>query len=234
MLSRLNISFPQPLRLPTIIVTAIGINLALFILIHSMVTSEQFRPPEIENINLVDFIRFKEPPKSPDEQIEEEIVDEPPPPETPPPPPEMSKPEPVKPEPVEMDLPTPQLDVPLSLSGQPYLGDFMKSVKPAPIKKSAAPPKPAIATNLIPTVKIPPTYPSRALRLNIEGVVTVEFTIGTDGSVSDPEIIKAKPPKIFDRAVLKAITKWKFNPKMQDGKPVAIRARQDVNFTLKN
>jgi protein TonB len=63
-------------------------------------------------------------------------------------------------------------------------------------------------------------------------VVTVEFTIGVDGSVKDPKIVKANPPKIFDKAVLKAITRWKFNPDMVNGKPVEKRARQDVKFKL--
>lgn len=234
MMQRVQQFLQHPLRYPSILVLAVSVNLALFLLIHTMVTNEQFRAPEIEDISLVDFIRFKQEAKAPEEVVEEEIIDEPPPPETPPPPPEMSQPEPVKPEPMEIELPAPALDVPLSLQGQPYLGDFMKSVKPAPVKKATKPVvKPKIATNLVPTIKIPPTYPRRALRTGIEGVVTVEFTIATDGSVSDPVIIESKPPKIFDRAVMKAITKWKFNPELKDGKAVEIRARQDVRFSLK-
>ena len=82
-------------------------------------------------------------------------------------------------------------------------------------------------------MRIPPTYPKRALRSGIEGVVTVEFTITIDGSVKDAEIIEAVPPNIFDKSVLRAISKWKFNPDMVDGKPVEKRARQDIKFTLK-
>ncbi|MDX1519621.1 MAG: TonB family protein [Gammaproteobacteria bacterium] len=222
----------NPLRYPSIVVLAITVNLALFILIQTMVTNDRFRPPEIENINLVDFIRYQEEPKAPDEIVEEEILKEPPPPEEPPPPPEMQQPEPVEPQPVEMDMPTPNLDVPLSLQGQPYLGDFMKSTRPRPTRKTQ-PEKPKIVTDIVPTIKIPPDYPRRALRSGIEGVVTVEFTIDTGGNVQDPVIIEADPPKIFDRAVLKAIKKWKFNPEMKDGQPIEIRARQDVRFTLK-
>ena len=77
-----------------------------------------------------------------------------------------------------------------------------------------------------------PVYPQRALRSGIEGVVTVEFTIATDGSVKDAEVVKAKPPKIFNKAVLTAIAKWKFNPDMINGVPVEKRARQDIKFTI--
>jgi len=222
----------NPLRYPSVFLLAIGINLALFYLIQTMVTHERFRAPEIENINLVDFIRFKEEPKTPEEIFEEDIIDEPPPPDKPPPPPEIAQPEPVEPQPVKMELPAPVLNVPLSLEGQPYLGDFMRSARPAPLKRDK-PAKPKIVTDIVPTFKIPPTYPRRALRTGIEGVVTVEFTIDTSGAVKDPVIIEASPPKIFDRAVLKAIEKWKFSPEIKDGKPIEIRARQDVRFTLK-
>ena len=40
-------------------------------------------------------------------------------------------------------------------------------------------------------------------------------------------------PNIFDKSVLIAIAKWKFNPDMVDGQPVEKRARQDIKFTLK-
>ena len=95
------------------------------------------------------------------------------------------------------------------------------------------PGKPNIDSNVVPSLRIPPTYPKRALRSGIEGIVTVEFTITTDGSVKDAEIIEAKPPNIFDKAVLRAIKKWKFNPDMVDGQPIEKRARQDIKFTLK-
>ena len=121
--------------------------------------------------------------------------------------------------------------MPLSLSGSPYLGDFSKNaLKAMPRTK---PSKPNIDINVVPTLRIPPVYPLRALRSGIQGVVTVEFIIAIDGSVKNPVIINAKPPKIFDSAVLKAISKWKYNPDMIDGKPVEKKARQDVKFKLK-
>jgi protein TonB len=224
------------LRLPLFGAAALLLNLLLFYFIHEMVTNEQFRPPEIENINLVDFIRFQQEQRPEEETIKEEELDEPPPPQEPPPPVDLPQPELEPPQPpVDVDMPVPELDVPLSMQGTPYIGDFMKSVKPAPIARKPAtkPRAPEIATNLVPTMKIPPSYPPRALRSGIEGVVTVEFTIAGDGSVKDPVIVKASPPKIFDRAVLEAIRKWKFNPKMEDGKAVEQRARQDVRFSLK-
>ena len=46
-------------------------------------------------------------------------------------------------------------------------------------------------------------------------------------------ILVIKSFDIFDKSVLRAIAKWKFNPDMVDGQPVEKRARQDIKFTLK-
>lgn len=219
-------------RTPVMILLAGFINLLLFFLIQQMVTGDHTALKKITDVNLIDFIRVKQEKKLTEPIDEEMIIEESKPPDDVPPPPELAQPEISKPVAMEMDLPVPELDLPLSLHGTPYLGDFKKSVKAKP-RTRVKPVKPKIDTNVVPTIKIPPVYPPRALRTGIEGVITVEFTITTDGSVKDPEIVKAKPPKIFDRAVLQAIKKWKFNPEMVDGKAVEKRARQDVRFTLK-
>ena len=138
----------------------------------------------------------------------------------------MSEPQIDSAQPMQMDLPMPQVNLPLSLAGKPYLGGSMKGLKKRKLKK------PKIDTGVVPTLRVPPVYPMRALRSGIEGVVTVEFTIATDGSVRNAVVVKSKPPKIFDDAVLKAIAKWKYNPDIVNGKPAQKRARQDVKFKL--
>ena len=85
---------------------------------------------------------------------------------------------------------------------------------------------------LMPLVRVPPRYPGRAARLQIEGSVTVEFTITTDGSVVDPVIINSDPPRVFDRAALQAIVQWKFKPRMESGQAVDSRASQRIEFAL--
>ena len=161
----------------------------------------------------------------------EKIEDiEPPPEEEDPPPPEMPTPEIERPQQMDVELSTPEIDIPMSMAGEPYLGEIGDS---SGNLGGLGPGKPNIDSNVVPSLRIPPTYPKRALRSGIEGIVTVEFTITTDGSVKDAEIIEAKPPNIFDKAVLRAIKKWKFNPDMVDGQPIEKRARQDIKFTLK-
>ena len=72
----------------------------------------------------------------------------------------------------------------------------------------------------VPQVRIQPDYPIQARQKRIEGWVDVQFTVGIDGSVRDPIVLAAEPRTIFDRAAIQAVRGWKYNPKLQDGKPV--------------
>lgn len=211
-------------------ITALLLNIVIFMLIQRLVTNEHKVNSELENINLVELISLKPRPEPPEPEAIE-ALDRPPPEKQPPP---LAMPEPTveKPQTAAIDLPLPEIDIPLSLSGTPYLGDFIKSAagKSAPVAKFSTP---EIDTNVVPTLRIPPIYPPRALRSGIEGMVTVEFTIAADGSVTEPVIVKADPPDIFDKAVLKAILKWKYNPDTVDGKPTEKRASQDIKFKLR-
>jgi len=50
--------------------------------------------------------------------------------------------------------------------------------------------------------------------------VAVEFTISKTGTVKNPRVIGNYPNSVFDREALKAIRKWKYNPKIENGEPV--------------
>ena len=215
------------IKFPTLIIVALVLNIAIFILIQRLVSQTHGFDINLIDRNFLDFTRIIEKPIPPPEKIEDI---EPPPEEEDPPPPEMPAPEIDRPQQMDVDLSTPEIDIPMSMAGEPYLGEFSGSGDSSALGR---PGKPHIDSNVVPSLRIPPTYPKRALRSGIEGVVTVEFTITIDGSVKDAEIIEAKPPNIFDRSVLRAISKWKFNPDMVDGQPVEKRARQDIKFTLK-
>lgn len=215
------------IKQPLILSVSIIINALLFLLIHQLVTNEISPLPRLENINWIDFIQLEQ--KTLVEEEEKKIrPDEPPPPEETPPLPKIAQPDVPKPKPVTPDLPMPNINVPLAIDGVPYLGDYLKST-PSAIPSSSG----GIATNVVPTTRIEPVYPPRALRAGIEGMVTVEFTITKEGSVTDIEVITGEPPGVFDRAVIQAVSRWKFAPEIVNGQPVEKRARQDIKFTLK-
>lgn len=69
----------------------------------------------------------------------------------------------------------------------------------------------------IPLVRIPPDYPPRALSRGLEGWVQVQFTITPTGTVKDAIVVNAEPKNIFDDAALKAIARWRYNPKVDGG-----------------
>jgi len=70
--------------------------------------------------------------------------------------------------------------------------------------------------DIIPLVRINPDYPPRALSRGIEGWVIVQFTISATGSVKDTKVVDSSN-KIFDEAALKAIGRWRYNPKVEEG-----------------
>ena len=74
--------------------------------------------------------------------------------------------------------------------------------------------------DVVPIVRVNPQYPIRAAEQGIQGWVEVEFTISASGTVKDPVVIAAHPGRIFDRAALQAISRWRYNPKIEDGQPV--------------
>jgi protein TonB len=85
-------------------------------------------------------------------------------------------------------------------------------------------------SDVVPIVRVNPQYPLRASERGIEGWVEVVFTISKLGTVKDPAVLNSHPSSIFDRASLKAIRKWKYNPKIEDGEPVE---RPGVKVRLK-
>jgi protein TonB len=65
--------------------------------------------------------------------------------------------------------------------------------------------------------------------------VLVEFTITGTGSVKDAKVVDAKPATIFNDAALKAIGRWRYNPKVENGQPVERRGvRTIIRFDLEN
>ncbi|KTF32560.1 energy transducer TonB [Xanthomonas vesicatoria] len=88
----------------------------------------------------------------------------------------------------------------------------------APAPTPAAPrPTPAAAAapaaqSLRPISTPAPRYPPEALRAGTSGEVLVELTVGTDGSITASRVLRANPPRVFDREALNAVKRWRFEP----------------------
>jgi len=86
----------------------------------------------------------------------------------------------------------------------------------------------------VPLVRIQPEYPMNARQRGIEGWVTLEFTITKAGTVRDPVVIASQPGSVFDRNALRAIRKWKYNPRIKDGEAVERTGMVTLEFTMEN
>jgi protein TonB len=72
----------------------------------------------------------------------------------------------------------------------------------------------------VPLVRIEPDYPVRARQRRVEGWVLLRFTISKAGTVKDAVVEDARPPGVFDKVSLAAVSRWKYNPKIVNGVPV--------------
>ncbi|WP_115563282.1 energy transducer TonB [Xanthomonas arboricola] len=81
--------------------------------------------------------------------------------------------------------------------------------RPAPAAAAAAAPA---AQSLRPISTPAPRYPPEALRAGTSGEVLVELTVGTDGSITASRVLRANPPRVFDREALNAVKRWRFEP----------------------
>ena len=208
---------------------AVLVNYGLFTLMQKMTNADGLTARDDEDIRILDFVRVKEE-ETPPEEKRREPPEKPEPPEAPPPPPDAEAPPPEQPDVPQPQLSAPNIDVPLNITGGPHLGDFR--AEPAADPGPGPSVQPQMDGEVVPLVRIPPSYPRMAQRRGIEGVVTVAFTITKDGRVKDPQVIKADPENVFDDAALTAIIKWKFKPKQLDGEAVERRATQEIEFKL--
>ena len=76
-----------------------------------------------------------------------------------------------------------------------------------------------------------PKYPEGPRKFRERGIVIVNLTIGEDGSVSEPRVVKPLPTPLT-YAALEAVRFWKFAPATLDGKPVASNFCLTINYKL--
>ncbi|MDF1762486.1 MAG: energy transducer TonB [Oleibacter sp.] len=86
---------------------------------------------------------------------------------------------------------------------------------------------------MMPIVKVAPTYPRRAAQRGIEGYVVVQFTVTAQGTVTDAVVIEAAPKGVFDSAAVDAVKKFKYKPRTVDGTAVDVpNVRNIIRFEL--
>jgi protein TonB len=80
--------------------------------------------------------------------------------------------------------------------------------------------------------EVRPTYTEDARRLGIEGDVTLEVTVASDGRVSAVRVVRGLGAGLDQRAA-EAVRQWRFSPARRRGTPVAVIVDVSVAFTLR-
>ena len=205
------------LRLPIAALVALGVTFGLFLFMHKLISSGSGERAELDAIAGIHFGQV---------EIPDEIItksrrkpQKPPPPRDPPLPPKMQISKLDRPVQNMPRMNIPNLDVPLVGGDGMFIGNFQQ------VDRSAE-------GDIIPVVVIRPMYPREAAISGTQGWVKIEFIITEVGTVKDPRVIEAQPPRVFNREAIRAILKWKFKPRVVDGIAVERRAIQVIDFTL--
>jgi protein TonB len=161
------------------------------------------------------------------EEVKKPVEDIPPPP-----PPKMAAPPPPF-------IPPPEVNIASPVQQAPTITTVTTTKPPPgpPPKYVPAPPAPPVAQgpvvrkNVKPVGEIVrPVFPRQAIRDGIQGGnVIAHLMIRPDGSVSEVRIIRAKPPRIFDKEVIRALSQWRFAPE-----PVGFIGEVDIDFKLED
>jgi TonB family protein len=75
-------------------------------------------------------------------------------------------------------------------------------------------------------------YPEAALRKNIEGWVELSYGITAEGKVAKVKVLDASPAGVFEAAATRAISRVRYKPTLQSGKPIAVTTKLRIAFRM--
>lgn len=76
-----------------------------------------------------------------------------------------------------------------------------------------------------------PEYSEEARKARYQGTVVLWTVIGPDGRAHDIKVARTLGMGLDQKAIA-AVRKWRFEPAMKDGRPVAVQVNIEVNFRL--
>ena len=85
---------------------------------------------------------------------------------------------------------------------------------------------------LIESSRVPPSYPELARQAGVQGKVLLRAVIRMDGTVGNITVLESSGTGLgFDEAAVKAVSRWRYKPGLQDGRPVETRVTILVDFS---
>ena len=178
------------------VISGVVVTSFLLFLMNFLIETGEKAATDPRERQMLDFVRVKQ-----QETVnrEERKPEKPPKPEQPPP-----------------DVPPPQMD-----DVNPNVqGIGVRAPPPNVGSDIAGPGELSYADGeYLPIVRVAPVYPNRALSRGLEGYVDMMFTVTTTGTVKDP-VVTYSTSSLFERAATQAVLKFKYKPRVVDGKPV--------------
>jgi protein TonB len=188
----------------------LGLIVAMFWLLHVLISGGHGNAGKAETLPTIDFVRLKK-------SFELETRERKPPPQLP----EKEK---------APEVPTQKMQVEGPQQAAVNIGP-MKVDKD--VAKNTGFALSASDGEYLPIVKVAPLYPESAAERGIEGYVLLEFTVTETGATADPHVIESQPSGIFDDAAKKAVLKFKYKPRVENGRPVRVEhVRHVITFKL--
>jgi protein TonB len=80
--------------------------------------------------------------------------------------------------------------------------------------------------------QVRPLYPESARRAGIQGTTLLRIFIERDGRVSDVTVQRSAGDQSLDQAASEAVRRWRFEPALNSGGPVAMWAVVPVEFRI--
>lgn len=193
-------------RITAATAAALVITATLFWIMQAAIERKKLEISDPKPITLVDYVRIE---RDEDPQIKQLV-------------------KPDKPEPVVKTPPPPALAASGGAATQMSLDNTPPAISLKDIGDTTR-----IDGDPLPIFTVAPEYPQRPLSQGIEGWVVVEFLIDELGRVQDARVIDAQPQRVFDRAALKAVERYKYKPKVLHGKAMPVHGvRQRIVFDL--
>ena len=200
----------NPLRFVPAFFVGLTIITSMFWLLHTLITHSSVAVGQLEVLPTIDFVRLKK-------SFEVETRERKPPPELPQ-------------KDVAPEVPTQRM----SVDGPSSAGVNIGQIKvDKDVAKNTGFALSASDGEYLPIVKVAPLYPASAQSRGIEGYVLLEFTVTETGATADPVIIESKPEGVFDSAAAKAVLKFKYKPRVENGLPIRVPGvRHVITFKL--
>lgn len=135
--------------------------------------------------------------------------------------------------PPEQPPPPPQIDFAKNLNPDSAVGEIVPMLDAKLELEASDLGSGGADRDVVPLVRVEPQYPMRAMQRGIEGWVELSFTISSAGTVTDVVVTASYPGTVFNRAAMQAVSKWKYNPKVENGEAVERKGiRQRLKFEL--